>query len=121
MTHEHHFPINEDQQNDWKDDWIESLLREQAAESDYLDDAGFTAQVMTALPPVRYALSYDWILAGMGMLGMLVGGIWFDGVDLLVQSLLSLPDWRGLTMAKVLPILLPLVIFYWFAIREALE
>ena len=35
------------------DDWIEVALRNDAAEhaSDYLDDSGFTAKVMTSLPP----------------------------------------------------------------------
>src|SRR4030095_10937174 len=59
-----------------EDDWLDVALRAdgQAHRADYLDDSGFTARVMAALPaPValpagrRPALTLLWALLGLGV------------------------------------------------------
>jgi hypothetical protein len=94
------------------DDRLDRLLRADAARDAYVEDAGFTAAVMAALPPPRPLRSYSWIGPLLGavaavvlvcfspLLGNLAGSLQsaFDG-DLLralhghllpVQSLLLL-------------------------------
>ena len=62
------------------EDWIESLLRADArrGEADYVDDDGFTARVMAAIPaPValpawrKPLLAGVWATAGIGLATML--------------------------------------------------
>lgn len=48
--------------------WLERLLREDAAREPYLEDAGFTARVMAALPQ-QQRRSYSWLGPALGALG----------------------------------------------------
>ena len=67
------------------DDWLDAALRAEGREhrAQYLDDAGFTARVMAALPaPVqalpawrRPALTLLWALAGLGIALALPGAV----------------------------------------------
>src|SRR6185503_7147783 len=66
------------------DDWLEAALLADGREhrAQYLDDAGFTARVMTALPaPLalpawrRPALTLLWALAGLGIALALPGAV----------------------------------------------
>jgi hypothetical protein len=84
------------------DDWLEAAHhadgREQRA--DYLDDAGFTARVMAALPaPMalpawrRPALTLLWALAGLGIALALPGAVFdvtHDVMGLIVGQRVSL-------------------------------
>lgn len=58
------------------DDWVEALLRQDAGEhgADYIDDAGFTARVMEAIPAPatlpawrKPLLAVLWGIAGVGI------------------------------------------------------
>ena len=87
---------------DAKDDWLEATLRAdgQAHRTEYLDDAGFTARVMTALPAPaalpawrRPALMLLWALAGLGMALALPGvvvDVTYDVLRLIVGQSVSL-------------------------------
>jgi hypothetical protein len=66
------------------DDWLDALLRDDGRDhrATYLDDEGFTARVMTALPaPValpawrKPALTALWAVAGLGIAYALPGTV----------------------------------------------
>ena len=85
-----------------EDDWLDAALRAdgQTHRSQYLDDAGFTARVMAALPaPValpawrRPALMLLWALAGLGIalaLPSVVVDISYDVMRLVLGQSVSL-------------------------------
>jgi hypothetical protein len=55
------------------DAWLEQLLRADAAREPYIEDTGFTARVMGALPASRRQRSYSWlgpVLGGVGVVGV---------------------------------------------------
>ena len=66
------------------DDWLDAALRAEGRDhrADYLDDAGFTAKVMAALPAAatlpawrRPALTALWAAAGLGIALALPGTV----------------------------------------------
>lgn len=65
-------------------DWMDRLLRFDAAEHDYIDDAGFTGRVIHQLPAVdtlpawrRPAVAVLWMVAGL-LLAVALPGVAFD-------------------------------------------
>jgi hypothetical protein len=67
---------------DLRDDepWLDALLSQDAAAQGYIDDAGFTAATMSALPPPaalprwrKPALTGLWATAGLGLAFVLPG------------------------------------------------
>ncbi len=77
-----------------QEDWLDSRLRDEAA---YIDDAGFTAQVMQKLParPVRNWLRVV-ILLGLTLFAsavtyLLSGGGWFIAEEVTRLAFLPLP------------------------------
>lgn len=84
------------------DDWLDATLRADGREhrAEYLDDAGFTARVMAALPaPValpawrRPVLTLLWALAGLGIALALPGAVVdvaYDVMRLVVGQRVSL-------------------------------
>jgi hypothetical protein len=87
---------------DAEDDWLDAALRvdAKAHRDEYLDDGGFTARIMAALPaPValpawrRPALMVLWALAGLGMAFALPGvvlDVVYDVIRLVVGQSVSL-------------------------------
>ena len=85
-----------------EDDWLDAALRAdgEAHRAEYLDDSGFTARVMTALPaPValpawrRPALMLLWALLGLGIalaLPRVVIDVTYDVLRLIVGQSVSL-------------------------------
>lgn len=95
------------------DDWVEQALRREAREhrDEYLDDAGFTARVMAALPAAveilprwrRPALIAIWAAAAAGMAVALPGvalDVGREAFRLLAAHPLSLPQ-IGVTLAAL--------------------
>ena len=86
---------------DLQEDWLETRLCEEAA---YIDDAGFTAQVMQKLPAPRPSQSSlrGAILLGATILACIVAYFVSDGGHFLVsavQSFAAMPLWLICTIA----------------------
>jgi len=85
--------------------WIESVLHDQP--SAYIDDAGFSARVVTALPRRSRNRRRTWLLAGATIIGCAIAGpvagpALFDVVARLPDQLAAGLDAVGpLTMAGV--------------------
>lgn len=109
-----HFPI--DRAALEQDDWLESLLREDAHMSPYLENGTFAARVMAALPPPRAGRRYRWIVPGMAVLGYLIGGIGLSGFAQLSQELLLIVEWQSPTPGSVLTLLTAVAVLYWLAL-----
>jgi hypothetical protein len=54
------------------DDRLDALLRADAARDAYIEDAGFTAAVMAALPPARPLRNYSWLAPLLGGLAAVI-------------------------------------------------
>lgn len=102
-----------------QNDWLESLLREDAHMSPYLDNGAFVARVMAALPPPRAGRRYGWIVPGMAVLGYLIGGIGLSGFAQFLQELLSIVEWQSPAPANVATLLTAVATMYWLAIAAA--
>ena len=85
-------------------DWLEEVLRE---EPRYLDDAGFTARVVAAMPRRR---KYHWlrtvILASMSVLAVVVGLFVLHGADFILNGTEALLKARSLATLPVGPLVL---------------
>lgn len=65
---------------------LERLLRQDAARDAYVEDAGFSARVMAALPPPRRQRSYSWLGPALGTVAVAgVAGFSPLTADLVVQ------------------------------------
>jgi len=102
-----------------QDDWLESLLREDAQRTPYLENGAFAARVMTALPPPRADRRYRWIVPLMAVLGYLIGGIGLSGFAQLSQELLLIVEWQSPAPANVATLLTAVATMYWLAIAAA--
>lgn len=112
-----HFPIERAARE--QDDWLESLLREDAQRTPYLENGAFAARVMAALPPPRAGRRYRWIVPVMAVLGYLIGGIGLSGFAQFLQELLSIVEWQSPPPANVATLLTAVAIMYWLAIAAA--
>jgi hypothetical protein len=72
------------------DERLEKLLRADAARDAYIEDAGFTAAVMAALPPPQRVRSYSWLGPLMGGLAVALVVCFSPLLTDLLGSLLSL-------------------------------
>lgn len=102
-----------------EDDWLEAALRAdgQAHRTEYLDDAGFTARVMAALPvPValpawrRPALMLLWALAGLGIAFALPGVV----VDV-AYDVMRLALGQGISLSGIGAALVAMAVATWAA------
>lgn len=84
---------------DADDDWLDAMLREDGRDhrAAYLDDGGFTARVMAALPPPaalpawrKPALTALWATAGVGIAFALPGTV-VDVVHEVLRVILGQP------------------------------
>jgi hypothetical protein len=92
------------------DDWLDAVLRTEAREhrAAYIDDAGFTARVMAALPaPValpswrRPMLTTLWAAAGLGIAVALPGTVFDVAHDVLALILGQRVSLAGITAGVV--------------------
>ena len=101
------------------DAWLESLLRQDATATSYVDDGGFTASVLNHLPARAGRSSYRWIVPAMGLLGFLIGLVWLSGGEDLSLNLASLAHMKSLSLQTFLVTALPLGLLYWLALGAA--
>lgn len=107
------------------DDWLDVALRAEGREhrAEYLDDSGFTARVMTALPaPValpawrRPALTLLWALAGLGIALALPGAV----VDV-AYDVMRLVAGQSVSLTGICATVLALGVATWAAAAVALR
>ena len=85
------------------DDWLERTLRERRSD-DYIDDAGFTARVVHALPnPAPKNRRRTWLIAGAALLGCAIAVPGF-------ADAMSRIDLTPLQQISDTPVALPLVV-----------
>jgi hypothetical protein len=98
-------------------DWLEEALR---GDEPYVDDAGFSAHVVAALPRKRQA---RWarllILTGAGMMGFLIAWHMAPLQDWLIQSASQLL--RARSIADVPPVPVVLIVLCLWPLWELLE
>jgi len=108
---------------DLDDARLEKLLREDALRDAYVEDAGFTAQVMAALPVLRRQRSYSWLGPALG--GMAVAGVacFSPTVVDLLAPLSTAVGGHGLPHLQNLLVFVPLIAFTygaaWFAATDS--
>ncbi|PRC92364.1 DUF5056 domain-containing protein [Solimicrobium silvestre] len=107
--------INLDSDSAEQDAWLETLLQEDASESHYLDDNGFSTRVMSSLPRSRASKDYRWILWIAASLGILIGGFWLSGFELYFQALSSSFEGNATSLNCLIILLSPIALLYWFA------
>jgi hypothetical protein len=93
---------------------LEQLLRADAGREPYIEDAGFTARLMSALPPRRERRSYSWlgpILGAVGVAGL--AGFSSLPADLLTPLQVALHG--HLPSLQSLLVLLPVGVLVGFA------
>jgi hypothetical protein len=84
-----------------KQDWLDEALREQP----YINDAGFTARVVAALPPAgkRFAWQRYLILGSITALAVAIGVVVLPGGKFVVDTVTLLMTARALTPSLILP------------------
>jgi hypothetical protein len=101
---------------------LEQLLREDAAREPYIEDAGFTAAVMSALPPAPARRSYSWLGPALGALGA-AGLVRFSSLPAALLAPLREVLHGHLPPAQSLLVLLPMAVMVgaaaWFAASES--
>jgi hypothetical protein len=83
-------------------DWLDEALRETPR---YIDDAGFTARVVAALPPARSKLAWKRhaILGAVTAVALAVGLVVLPGGRFVVDCVVELARARTLDPALILP------------------
>jgi len=98
-------------------DWLDDLLRQEA---DYVDDRGFTARVLAALPETRRAwyASRGFILLAATVLAS-VAALLIPGLaSYVVGSLIDIVALKSVSAGK-LAVLVPIALFYWAGLSAA--
>lgn len=100
------------------DRWLREVLHDGAAQAPYLDDAGFTARVVQALPPPRRRW-LDGLSATIGIAALGLGLLYFTGLlqAPLTQFAGGLLGYFSSVLAQaspstLLPLLAPLLALY---------
>lgn len=101
------------------DAWLESLMREDAAATPYVEDGGFTAAVLHRLPAARARSSHRWIVPAMGLLGFLIGLVWLSGGENLLMNLANLAQMKSPSLQTIFVAALPFALLYWLALGAA--
>lgn len=98
-------------------DWLDDLLRQDA---DYVDDKGFTARVLAALPETRrmwYASRSVVLLAATvlaSVAALLIPGL----AGYVVGSLIDIVTLKSVSAGR-LAVLVPIALFYWAGLSAA--
>jgi hypothetical protein len=95
------------------EDWLERLLREDAARAPHLEDGGFSARVMASLPPPRKPAA-RWLVPAMTALGTAAAVCFTPAGDFLLHHYAALLDWRHLSFSQLLA-LVPVAFYYGFS------
>jgi hypothetical protein len=101
------------------DAWLESLLRQDASATSYVDDGNFTASVMNQLPERTGSSPYRWIVPAMGLLGFLIGLVGLSGGEYLSLNLVNVANMKSVSLRTLLVAALPLGLLYWLALGAA--
>ena len=114
-----------------QDAWLESLLREDAAATVYLDDVGFSERVITQLPQQalygqQAAFSFRhfvsrWIVPLMALLGLSLGLGFFSGGENLLTDLMTLSNIKSASLNVALMAIAPIGLLYWLGVGAALR
>jgi hypothetical protein len=102
------------------DDWIEAMLRRDAAERQVAADDAFTRALMQALPPPRPRSRHRWIVAAMAIAGFVVGFGLLSGGEELSFLLTGLAS-RAFSIENLLLAAIPLGVLYWMALSTAAQ
>ena len=90
-------------------DWLEKALRQDVP---YIDDAGFTARVVSTLPKRRKrAWLRGAILVGTAALGCAIALFVLPGTQFVTESIVTLLTARSLSPALLAPAVLILAVF----------
>jgi hypothetical protein len=107
------------------DDWIDRMLREDAAgQAATSGDGSFTGRVMSALPAQgavqrRRRGSHRWIVSVMAMIGCVVGLGVMSGGEELTWLVASVAQPHALSLQTVLLAAVSLGVLYWLAVAAA--
>jgi hypothetical protein len=100
---------------------LEALLRADAAAEPYVEDAGFTAAVMAAMPPPARRRSYSWLGPALGGVGALALAR-FSSLPEAVAAPLRAAVHGHLPAMQSLFVLVPMAVMMgcaaWFAASE---
>lgn len=102
------------------DDWLDAVLRADAAQRPHVADDGFSARLMRRLPARRRAPG-PWFLPAMTAVGTGLTVFCTPALDFLVGGMEQLLDFQHFSPAH-LAVLVPLAVFYatsFVAVREA--
>ena len=103
------------------DDWIEHVLRADAAAAPHVDDEGFTARVLARLPLRAGWSPARWIVPAMGFLGCAIGLVALSGGIDLSASLTDIVNLESLSMRTFVKAALPVALLYWLAVGAAMQ
>ncbi len=101
------------------DAWLESLLLADARQQPHIDDAGFSARVMAALPAPRREV-HRWLVPAMAVLGGVVSIGLTPAGGYFASHYLGLFDLRHFSLDN-LAVLVPVAVLYvcsFAAVRE---
>ncbi len=93
-----------------EDAWLERLLREDAARQPHLEDAGFSARVLAALPAPRKSPT-PWLMPAAAVLGSAAATFLTPAGGYLARSLMQLTDPHHFSPSALL-VLVPLAVLY---------
>lgn len=97
-------------QNPTDGDWLDALLRRDAARAAHIEDAGFSARVMAALPAPHRSVK-RWLLPGMSLLGAAAALALTPAAGYFTTSFAGLFDFRHLSLAHW-SVLVPVALMY---------
>ena len=112
-------------------EWVDALLRQDAADTAAIADDGFTHAMMSALPETVIETAtaglnqasrrprHRWIVATMGIAGFVVGLGFLSGGEELSFLLTGLMQRHALSLEHVLMAAIPLGVLYWLALGAA--
>jgi hypothetical protein len=97
-------------------DWLDNALKH---EDRYLDDAGFTARVIAALPARRKrAWLRPLLIAGTSIAGLLVALFVLPAENALVNGFVQLMRARSFSAVPLLPVVV-IALMFWATIAAA--
>jgi len=103
----------------FNDAWLERLLHEDAAQQRHIDDDGFSARVLAALPPPQRRVG-RWLVPGMTLLGCAIAAFVTPAGEYLVRSLIALTDFQHFSAVNLLA-LVPIGLLYVCSIAALRE